>query len=202
MSPRTAILVAVSVLGCRHRGGPEHPAAGMTVQAAPVARVARPLADGGRALEDFDQLLDGSLEALRLMTQAHTVWGFGKFARWDFDQEQGVLRFSNPDGTVASAPAQIVGSFDAAAGTWMWAWANPSIDKQLQRASIEVREYGRARGIRRLTEGEWPATEDDAWKMTALAVRLGKLQGAYRGPAGSNLFAFFAFGDVKTWKLR
>ena len=49
--------------------------------------------------------------------------------------------------------------------------------------------------IDRLTQRKWVGTEDDAWAMVALAVKLCGEQGGYRGPAGAT-HVFIAFGEV------
>lgn len=100
---------------------------------------------------------------------------------------------------IATAPAQIIGSFDSRAGDWLWGWANESLDASLTQDSSRVREYGTQHQIRRLTMTSWPATEIDGWHMAALANRLCESNGVYRGPAGST-FVFFTFGEVQLSK--
>ena len=145
---------------------------------------------------DFSTLQKMSIEELELKTRAHKeMWGFGKIDRWDFSQDTGELVFSLPDGMKAVCPAQIIGTYNSEDHTWMWAWANPSIDEKLRADALKVRKYGEEHRIDRLTNPKWKGTEDDAWAMTALAVKLCEKQGAYRGPAGAT-YVFIAFGDV------
>jgi hypothetical protein len=149
----------------------------------------------GVKIAEFQLLLDASMEELRLKTMAHQQgWGFGKAARWDLDQSRGDLIFTF-DKVLATCPAQIIGSFDTADDSWLWAWANPSIDEPLKRDSLRVKEYGQQQQIDRLTSAEWSGDEDDAWEMAALACKLCQAQGAYRGPAGT-AFVFMTFGEV------
>jgi hypothetical protein len=148
---------------------------------------------------EFTAFLEGSMEGLRLQTAAHqATWGFGKSQRWDFSQNSGELVFMFPD-MVVRGPAQIIGSFDGEEGSWMWAWANSSIAEGLTRDSVRVREYGEQHHIRRLKTPSWPAEEKDGWRMAALANRLCKSNGVYRGPAGTT-FVFFTFGQVQLSK--
>jgi hypothetical protein len=145
----------------------------------------------------FNTLLDTRMEELRVKIVGHQAgWGFGKANRWSLDQSWGDLLFTFDDGVVATCPAQIVGSFDATDGSWLWAWANPSIADSLKRDSLRVREYGEQRQIARLTTAEWPCTESEAWRMAALARKLCEAQGVYRGPAGT-AFVFMTFGTVE-----
>jgi hypothetical protein len=149
---------------------------------------------------DFPTLQKVSLEELQLKTQAHVkAWGLDKVGRWDLSQEEGDLVFSFDDGTRVAAPAQIIGTYNSEDRTWLWAWANPSIDEKLQKDALKLRKYGEEHGIERLTTRKWVGTEDDAWAMTALAVKLCGEQGAYRAPAGKTR-VFIAFGPVELSK--
>ncbi|HVS52048.1 MAG TPA: hypothetical protein VHD62_06800 [Opitutaceae bacterium] len=127
--------------------------------------------DGGETRE-FRDFVEGSVEGLQLQTSVHqSAWHLGEEERWNIDQVRGELIFTFPD-IIAWARAQIVGTLDTHAGTWMWAWANPSVADALKKDSLRVRAYGEERGIRRLTTPSWPAEEKDGWRMTALASRL------------------------------
>lgn len=150
--------------------------------------------DGGENPE-FTALVDGSVEGLRLLTAAHQgTWHFGEEERWDLSQDDGELVLTFPE-VIACAPAQIIGTFDSRAGTWMWAWANAHINEMMKRDSLRVRRYGEEHGIERLTIPKWSAVETDCWRMTALAARLCDANGAYRGPADSTC-VFVTFGQV------
>jgi hypothetical protein len=151
---------------------------------------------GTKVPSDFPTLQKLSVEELRLKTQAHKkAWGFDKFDRWDLDQDTGELVFSFPDGIKAVSPAQIIGTYNTRDHTWLWAWANPSIDEKLSADALKVRKYGEEHKIDRLTKSKWAGIEEDAWAMAALAVKLCGKQGAYRGPAGAT-HVFIVFGEV------
>jgi hypothetical protein len=106
--------------------------------------------NGGETPE-FNALLDTSMEELRVKTMGHQAgWGLGKANRWSLDQSRGELFFTFEDGSIATCPAQIVGSFDGSEGSWLWAWANPSIADSRKRDSLRVRDYGEQRHITRL----------------------------------------------------
>jgi hypothetical protein len=152
--------------------------------------------------ERFEQLKQASMQELRLKTQAHTVWGFGKFDRWDINQSDGFLVFSNADGYTARCPAQIIGSYNSADHSWQWAWANSSTVDSLKTDSLKVKSYGEKNGFKKLTEAEWQGSEDDAWAMAAIACKVCGSQGVYRGPASDNLFVFISFGKVELSKAK
>lgn len=145
---------------------------------------------------EFAALLEKSMADLRAKTMGHQAgWGLGKSESWSLDLSQGDLLFTFKDGIAASCPAQIIGSLDSSDGSWLWAWANPSIPEPLQADSLRIKAYGEQHKIARLTSPEWPFTEEEAWNMAALACVLCGAQGVYRGPAGS-AYVFIAFGQV------
>ena len=145
---------------------------------------------------DFPTLQQMSIEELELKTRVHVAaWGLDKIGRWDLNQDQGELVFSFADGTHAVASAQIIGTYNSEDQTWLWAWANPSVDEKLKKDALKVREYGEKHGVERLTRAKWKGTEKEAWAMAALAVKLCEAQGAYRGPSGST-YVFITFGEV------
>jgi hypothetical protein len=145
---------------------------------------------------EFRALIDGSMQGLQLQSEAHqAAWRFWELESWEFSQDTGELMFTFSD-MVVRAPAQIIGSFDAREGSWMWGWANTSIADSLTGDSIRVRQYGEQHRIRRLTSPTWSGEEMDGWHMAALANRFCETNGAYRGPAGT-MFVFFTFGPVR-----
>jgi hypothetical protein len=145
---------------------------------------------------DFSALQKISMEELKLKTDAHrSAWGLDRINRWDLSQDSGELVFSLADGMKAVASAQIIGTYNTDDHTWLWAWANSSIEDKLKADALKVRKYGEEHHVDRLTQSKWTGTEDDAWAMVAVAVKLCGEQGAYRGPAGPTK-VFIAFGEV------
>lgn len=114
---------------------------------------------------------------------------------WSLDQTTCAIRFHNPNGTVASAPFQTIGTINTKDGTWLWAWENPSITEPLRRHALAVRAFGEAQHHELLTTRKFPCDEELAWRLTALAAKLNNAQGAYRAPAGTALL-FLTFGKV------
>jgi hypothetical protein len=149
---------------------------------------------------DFATLQKLSIEELQLKTEAHKkAWGLDKVLRWDFNQGSGQLEFSLPDGMKAVSPAQIIGTYNSEDHTWLWSWANSSIEEELQADARHLEKYGEEHHIDRLTKRKWVGTEEDAWAMAALAVKLCGKQGAYRGASGATK-VFMVFGEVTLTK--
>ena len=61
---------------------------------------------------------------------------------------------------------------------------------------LEVKRYGEAHGIEKLTTDTWAAEEVDGWEMTAIAAYVLQAQGAYRSPK-SNGFTFMVFTGLR-----
>jgi hypothetical protein len=60
--------------------------------------------------DDYRQLVDASMEELRLKTAAHDAgWQLGK-ADWNVDQEAGLITFTRPGGIKAVCSVQIIGT--------------------------------------------------------------------------------------------
>ena len=110
---------------------------------------------GGRATDDDVEVpLDPDLSQL---LDEHGLIAFDRqiaFSEvlgdrdWTFDQDDGILRLGD-DITLA---AQILGSTSSKSNTWLWAWANPSIDEALAARSREAARLGGERGMTILVE--------------------------------------------------
>jgi hypothetical protein len=191
------ITLLVTMFGCAPPAE-NPPAAAPSV----AASAAPPLPPGGgsAAAGDFDELVATSILELNAKNEAHkSAWGLGTLDRWDLDQDAGTLVFTGNDGTTVTTQAQIIGSFSTNDNSWLWAWDNSSIDDKLKADSLKLKAYGDQHGIDKLTTRKWTGTEEDAWEMAALAVKLAGAEGAYRGPAG-NAYVFITFRDVQVTK--
>jgi hypothetical protein len=150
-------------------------------------------------INDFAGFLDECFEELRTIQEANgEKWGIDDCERWDVTQESGLLVFTNTRNGYRklTGKVQIIGSFDTADDTWLWAWANPSVQPAIQEDALKLKEYGEKHGLDQLTEAKWQGEELDGWMMTALAVKLLDAEGAYRGPAGS-LRIFMVFRGLQ-----
>lgn len=128
------------------------------------------------------------------LARAHTSWGLGSADRWGLDQRTGVITWTFPDKT-ATAPAQILGSWSPSSFSWRWAWANESILPEMSRDARVVRDWAEAQGHDALVAPETEADERTAGALAALAVRITKATGFYRGPGGRSV-ALITFGAV------
>ena len=143
---------------------------------------------------EYRALVERSMEELRLKTAAHDAgWGLGA-ADWGVDQDTGLITFTGKK-VIATAPAQIIGTYNTQDGTWLWGWDHPSVEEGMGEHARRVLEYGEEHGIAALITRKLACDEVEAWEFTALACHLCAAQGAYRGPAGTAL-VYMTFGEV------
>jgi hypothetical protein len=153
----------------------------------------RPPADGAydKLVAEGGRYLDAQLETNR------RVFRIGSYARYDWSQETGELVFSDGGVPKLIATIQVVGDFSGTSKTWLWAWANDSIDKKLAVGARRVRRYGQVHGMDRLTRAQWPGTQDDGWCLAGISALLLHAKGAYRSPDEKGGALFMVLTDVR-----
>src|SRR3954454_5549017 len=122
---------------------------------------------------DLDTLVtEGHADIARTTDEHAARWGLGAARRWVLDQGGGRLIWSFAD-HVASAPAQILGSWNAEVGSFVWSWDNASIAEPLCRTANAVRAYGVEHGVGALTASPLQLDEGRVRDVVALAFRVG-----------------------------
>lgn len=149
--------------------------------------------------ERYVALLTEATDSMRARNaRLEAAFRLGTYQHWDWDQDAGVLVFSDSGVAKVIADVQFVGDVSLNDSTFLWAWANRSIDPRLQRAAANARRYGRSHGIRRLTEAHWAADEVDGWEMTSLTGFINQSAGVYRAPdSDSTGFTFLVMNRVR-----
>jgi hypothetical protein len=104
--------------------------------------------------------------------------------------------FSTLGSPTVTAVVQIIGTYNTADGTWLWAWDHPDVLPTLRQHAQHVRAYGERHGLPQLTTRKFSCTEQEAWAFTAVACKLCNAQGAYRGATG-DVCVFMTFDDVR-----
>jgi len=142
---------------------------------------------------EFELIVERAEEELRIMTGlSDRTFGISE-AAWNLDMDAGTVVFTSKEGIKATCAVQIAGTYDPRDGTWLWAWDHPSVPSPLRSHAQAARDFGEARGIACLTKRKFECSEDDAWRLTAVACHLGRGQGAYRGPTnGAHIFMTLA----------
>lgn len=145
---------------------------------------------------DFHQLIQRAVADLQAKTVAHDgAWRLSE-AAWSVNQDDGTIVFTTSKGIQATAPVQIIGTYNTEDGTWLWGWDHPSVMPELAEHAKRLSAYGRQHNIARLTTRKFACSEEECWELTALACLLCQAQGGYRGPAGTAM-VFMTFGNVE-----
>ena len=121
-------------------------------------------------------------------------WGFGKASRWVLDQDSGRIVWSFED-HVASAPAQILGSWNSQVNTFVWSWDNDTIKAPLCVTAEEVRAFGVENDVPALCTSPLKIDEEQVRDLMALAFVLGRCTGLFH-PFDGRLASYIAFGAV------
>jgi len=122
-------------------------------------------------------------------------------AAWNVDQDSGVIRFEGANGIIATAPVQIIGTYNTTDGTWLWAWDNPSVHPALAQHASAWRDYGQQNSLPELTTAKLSCDQEHCWTFVAADATMTSAQGAYRGMAGDTV-VFMTFGEVQLSRVK
>jgi hypothetical protein len=136
-------------------------------------------------------------EAHVAMMLHNSTWRLGDETSWHLDQNNGQLLLTFEDGTFALAPAQIIGTYHHQDSSFMWAWNHPSVLPALQKNAMTVKAFGKKQGAKELTKSRFSCSEQRAWELTALSMRLNNSKGAYRIAVKPGTSLFLNFGEVQ-----
>jgi uncharacterized protein DUF6882 len=144
---------------------------------------------------ELETLLVQGRELIEQTSRAHSErWGLGAARQWVLDQNDGRITWSFED-HVASAPAQILGSWNSKVGSFVWSWDNETIKAPLCTTAEEVRAFGLENDVVALCSSPLRIDESQVRDLVALAFRLGGCTGLYH-PFDGRLASYIAFGDV------
>jgi hypothetical protein len=144
---------------------------------------------------DLQTLLLQGRELVERTTRAHADrWGLGGARRWVLDQEHARITWSFED-HVASARAQILGSWNATVNSFVWAWDNASIKAPLCVAAEQARAFGAEHGVGALTASPLNLGEGQVRDLVAVAFGVTGGTGLYH-PFDGELATYITFGTV------
>lgn len=115
---------------------------------------------------------------------------------WSVDQEAGLIRFDREDGALVTAPVQIIGAWNPRTSMFTWGWDSPFVQTRLRADAERTRWFGDKHDLTELTERSMKMSEMDAWRLTAVAMKVNASAGAYRGPTDGPV-VFMTLGDLK-----
>ena len=88
------------------------------------------------------------------------------------DIHQGRIEFLAGEELYLAATVIPVGSWGSQSQSWLWAWANPSLDANMRAKSQRLQELQATTGNPAFLSKEGiPAAEADAWRFAAVACR-------------------------------
>ena len=150
-------------------------------------------------ISEFEAL---SKKAYTYLTDQQKViektFGIHNYEDWFYDQETGILTFSNSEtkNKIVEIQYEEVGSISTISQTWLWSWANPHLDPKIKTEIEVVKNFGEFNNLEHLTKKKWFGDEYDGWEMTAIAAYLMKAKGAYRMPL-ENTFSFVIYKEIQ-----
>lgn len=103
-------------------------------------------------------------------------------APWLVDQNAGVIQFERKDGALVTAPVQIVGAWNPRTELFRWGWDHPMVVQRLKNDAERTRWFGAKHELEQLTKNAVRLSEQEAWQMTALAMKVNASHGVYRAP--------------------
>lgn len=92
-------------------------------------------------------------------------------ARTAIDQDTGVATIGRAQG-ITRCNFTVLGTWSAVAGSWLWGWANNSIDTKFVERLNAVRALGQSKGVASLVESSVPGLQQDAQRLAAVAVQV------------------------------
>jgi len=123
---------------------------------------------------------------------------FDPDGRFDFSQDAGTLTLSNGLGNItAHARFVPVGTWSSETGSWLWGWANESIDRALVAPLQKLRDYGAQTRIELLTSERVACSAEEAQEIYAVAVHLLQAQGWYRSQMTPTSVIHTALFDIR-----
>ncbi|MDR2188600.1 MAG: hypothetical protein LBE62_11220 [Azonexus sp.] len=159
--------------------------------ASSIEAVEKKVADSWKQmLTECHQQLSAKQELLK------NQFSLSRHKRWDYDQETGLLTFSNDGIPAVIANIEMIGSISSITDTWLWSWANFHFLPNVRTRIVAVRDLGEASDFPRLTVPKWYADTVDGWEMSAIATHVLDAQGVYRAPT-DNGFLFMAMSDLR-----
>jgi hypothetical protein len=151
---------------------------------------------GGERVADVDRFWAESwvdlLNRQRMLTSKMKI---GR-APWSVNQEAGLIQFERDDGGLVTAPVQIIGSWNPRTAMFTWGWDHPSVHTRLRADAERTRWFGDKHDLPELTERTQKMSEMEAWRLTAVAMKVNAAAGAYRGPTDGPV-VFMTLGQPK-----
>jgi hypothetical protein len=121
--------------------------------------------------KEFDAFLNSCYAELQekqdiLINQS----GLMRYEDFLFDQTTRSIQFKNNGEVGLEFSVVLVGSWSSKSNSWMWAWANESVENELRVETSRIRELAELTGNSIFTEEKFKADEMKAHELTSMAV--------------------------------
>ena len=146
--------------------------------------------------KEFESLSEKAYEYLNKQQEImDKKYELGTYEKWFYDQETGLLTFSDGDTVKIKIRYEEVGSISKVSETWLWSWANPHLESKIKTDILKVKEYGKKNNLEPLTKRKFNADQYDGWELTGISAYLMSAKGAYRVPT-EKTYSFMIFKEV------
>jgi hypothetical protein len=128
------------------------------------------------SLSDVDALVADSLcRQQRRQDEMVRAFRVGRHGRWRWEPGTGGFWFDTESGVPRlSASFLFAGTYAPCDGSFLWSWANPTLERALTKPLVQVKRFGEARGIDWLAHSHHECDEPTALRWMAVAAdRLG-----------------------------
>jgi len=110
------------------------------------------------------------------------------YDEYRFDMENKTIQFIKNENIALEYNFVFIGSWTDEDESWMWAWANETLDENLRRDSETIRNLTSKTGYDEFNVEEVPCDESMAFELVAAAVHELKAKGMYMIPGENNEF--------------
>lgn len=146
--------------------------------------------DNSNSPDEFYTYIDSCVAALEQKQAALVArYNMGNHARWWFDPTQNQLALYNDPKVKIDLQAEVIvlGSFDPEERTWLWGFANPTLNSAQQAASRAVQMLTGRFGVEDFSlEDRFEIDPGMAWELAAMACETLGLLGVYRTSGSLN----------------
>jgi len=143
--------------------------------------------------ESLQDKLNSASDALVSMNIALIQKGVGFEQSYEFVQEENELTLIFEDGRKIIADGEIIGSFDPAARSFLWAWANPTIVLGENSVAQKLHQLGKDTDEKILLEPTQSLQFSQIIELMAYAGQFGELDGVYRAFSNGNVSVFVGY---------
>lgn len=162
----------------------------LSLIAAPVA--AKPLPVTFKDMMSF-----GMLEAVKERQELNDAFGIST-SPYELSNEGGLsLTWTSPSGRVATARAEIIGSFSEESSSFLWAWANDTVPDALRPTATNLRDHAATHNIEMMLSPIVPANLAYAERLAAIATLAEGVEGIFGIDWTGGQVIFLGLHDVE-----